>query len=133
MKFVLELKNNSSEDQEQYLVYMIDNGQTHYVCEMCEGIGGDAQKINDLGLTLRARLHRSRGKYAMLEGTVFNPLRLIGCICHLENYQTEDFVGGIYKSGYTKLTIIADHCVNIYLIFQRPYLNTLLNKLEQLR
>ena len=115
-----------------YAVYMESNyGRTHYVCEMTDESGDEAKAINELGLTLRARLTRSKGVYAMLEGSIFDPNRLLKSVCEISNYTVEPFIGGLYKDGYTLLTITADGCVNKYLIFSEPTLKTLVSSIKE--
>ena len=63
---------------------------------------------------------------AMLEGTIFNPERLLKAICGTPTYKS----GGEYKSGYTLLSITADGCENKYIIFNQTMLESLVSKLR---
>jgi len=129
MKFTKKAKKENNPDGNIYAVYMTANSGEHYVCDMIDN--DESVAVNELGLTLRARLTRSNGKYAMLEGTIFNPTRLINAACKITDYNTEDFTGGEFKQGYTLLTVTADRCVNKYMIFCKSLLNTLLLELKQ--
>lgn len=130
MKFYREPKTEENSEGKKYSVYMAHNGRTHYVCDMFDGSSLDATAANNIGLTLRARLTRSKGEYAMLEGEVFNPTRLLQSICGITDYTVEPFMGGIYKDGYTLLTIKADGCVNKYLIFSEFLLRKLVDSIK---
>lgn len=99
---------------------------------MVDGDTGEDTAANELGLTLRARLTRSKGKYAMLEGTIFNPERLLDSACGITGHMTEEFIGGEYKDGYTLLTVTADGCTNKYMIFSKFMLTTLLKRIDGL-
>ena len=131
MNFKKVQKNQNSPDGKgKYAVYMNHNGREHYVCDMTDGNTSEDIASNELGLTLRARLTRSKGKYAMLEGTIYNPERLLEAACEINDFKKEEFIGGEYKEGYTTLTITADGCVNKYMIFSWDLLTTLIKKLE---
>ena len=119
MKFTKIQKNQNPADGKKYAVYMNHENKEHYVCDMIDGSAAEDIALNELGLTLRARLIRSKGKYAMLEGTIFNPSRLLEAACEITDFQKEDFIGGDYKNGYTLLTVTADGCVNKYMIFNK--------------
>lgn len=130
MNFYREPKTEKNPAGTRYSVYMQNNGKTHYVCDIDDGAGSDATAVNNLGLTLRARLTRSKGEYAMLEGEVFNPTRLLQSVCGITGHTVEPFMGGIYKDGYTLLTIKADGCVNKYLIFSDRKLRELVGSIK---
>jgi len=102
----------------------------HYVCDMTDGNAAEDIASNELGLTLRARLTRSKGKYVMLEGTIFNPERLLEAACEITDFKKEEFIGGEYKDGYTLLIITADGCINKYMIFSKSMLTSLTSKLD---
>ena len=110
MNFYKVQKNQSNPDSQRYAVYMTHDNKAHYVCDMTDGSFAEDAALNELGLTLRARLTRSKGKYAMLEGSIFNPERLLDAACEITDFSTEEFTGGDYKNGYTLLTIAADGC-----------------------
>ena len=129
INFYRETKKENNEDGRKYAVYMKLLGNEYYVCDMIEGNTAEDSIINELGLTLRARLIRSRGKYAMLEGTIFNPERLLKSICGTPTYKKEEFSNGEYKRGYTLLSINADGCENKYMIFDKTMLDSLVGKL----
>jgi hypothetical protein len=102
----------------------------HYVCDLVDSDAVEDAAENELGLTLRARLTRSKGQYAMLEGSIFNPERLLEAVCNVAHYEKEEFIGGAYMKGYTLLTITADGCVNKYMVFNKNLLNSLIKKLD---
>lgn len=129
MNFYKEKKNNDNPDGKKYSVYMKFDGD-HYICDMIDGGTPNDVAANELGLTLRARLIRSKGKYAMLEGTVFNPERLLEAACEITDFIKKEFSGGEYKKGYTLLTIQADGCINKYMIFSKLLLDSLIKKIE---
>ena len=130
MKFSKTKLSEGNSNDNRYAVYMDHERYTYYVCDMIDDDTEKSAAINELGLTLRARLIRSKGKYAMLEGVIFNPDRLLQSACEITDYSTEDFKGGDYKSGYTLLTVTADNCINKYLIFNEFLLKTLLRSIE---
>ena len=109
---------------------MDDYGKIHYVCDFIDDNSDEAKAANELGLTLRARLKRSKGEYAMLEGSIFNPKNLVEIVCNVTNYKTKEFKGGDYQEGYTHLTVTADGCTNEYLIFNGNVLEHLLKKIK---
>ena len=125
-------KNPKKDDKtgKAFSVYMENNGSAHYVCDMIGSSAKEDIAVNELGLTLRARLTRSKGKFAMLEGTIFDPERLLKSACEITGYEKEVFSGGEYMAGYSLLTITADGCVNKYMVFSNTLLNTLINNLE---
>ena len=131
MNFTKVPKNQNNPDGAKFSVYLEYLGYKHYVCDMTDSTAAEDIAANELGLTLRARLTRSRGKYAMLEGTIFNPERLLDAACEITDYKKEEFTGGDYKDGYTLLTITADYCVNTYMIFDKKMLFDLVGKLEK--
>ena len=133
MNFYKVQKNQSNPDSQIYAVYMAHENKEHYVCDMADGSSAEDAALNELGLTLRARLTRSKGKYAMLEGSIFNPERLLDAACGITDFSTEEFTGGDYKNGYTLLTVTADGCVNKYMIFNRVMLDSLIKKLKARR
>lgn len=130
MKFYREPKPEKNPDGTKYSVYMENDGRTHYVCDMTDGTDLEATAANTLGLTLRARLTRSKGDFAMLEGDVFDPARLLKSVCSITEHTLEPFKGGVYKDGYTLLTIRADGCVNKYLIFSERRLKDLVDSIK---
>ena len=130
MNFYKAQKNQNNPDSTKYAVYMKLNIAEHYVCDMSDGNTAEDVSLNELGLTLRARLTRSNGKYAMLEGAIFNPERLLDAACEITNFKKESFTGGDYKEGYTLLTVTADGCVNKYMIFSNVMLDLLVKRLE---
>jgi len=133
MNFKKIQKNQSNPDNAgKYAVYMQYNGGEHYVCDITDGTTADNITSNELGLTLRSRLIRSKGKYAMLEGTIFNPERLLEAACEINEFKKEAFTDGDYKDGYTLLIITADGCVNKYMIFSNELLAVLIRKLEKM-
>ena len=91
INFYREAKKKSNADGRKYDVYMKVHGSEYYVCDMVEGNTAEDSSVNELGLTLRARLIRSQGKYAVLEGTIFNPERLLQAICGTLTYKKEEF------------------------------------------
>lgn len=129
MYFYRKPKENDNPDGKRFAVYMKLDSE-HYVCDMVDGDTADDIAANELGLTLRARLTRSKGKYAMLEGAIFNPERLLDSVCEISNFKTEEFVGGEYKRGYTLLTVTADGCTNKYMIYSGHLLDSLRGKIE---
>ena len=131
MYFRKEFQTENNPDGKHYSVYMELSGRTHYVCDLISDGGEDAASVNNLGLTLRARLTRSKGSYAMLEGEVFNPNRLLEAACDITAYSVDPFIGGKYKDGYTLLTVTADGCVNKYLVFSEATLKTLVNQIKK--
>lgn len=131
MKFYRKPKENNPKGK-SYVVYMeLDYGKSHYVCDITDESGDEATAMNELGLTLRARLTRSKGVYAMLEGCVFDPKRLLKSVCGITDYTAEPKIGGIYKDGYTMLTIFADGCVNKYMIFSESTLKSLVSSIKE--
>ncbi len=134
MRFHREPKTENNPDLTQHSVYMVDaSGRGHYICDMIDGDTPEALAVNTLGLTLRARLTRSKGAYAMLEGEVFNPNRLLDAACTVTDYTVEPFKGDVYKDGYTLLTVNADGCVNKYLIFTDSLLRALERSLKKMK
>jgi hypothetical protein len=103
----------------------------HYVCDLVVSDAAEDIAANELGLTLRSRLTRSKGRYAMLEGSIFDPERLLKAACGITGYKKDVFTGGEYKKGYTLLTITADGCVNKYMIFSALLLESLTKSLDQ--
>lgn len=130
MEFYKVPKKESNPDGKRYAVYMKHLGMDHYVCDMVEGNTAEDAATNALGLTLRARLDRSQGKYAMLEGEIFNPDRLLRSACEITEYKREDFTGGEYHNGYSLLTITADGCTNKYMVFDSAKRNSLIKDIE---
>jgi len=130
MEFFKTKVNESNSNGNRYAVYMQHERYTYYVCDMIDDDTEKSADINELGLTLRARLTRSKGKYAMLEGVIFNPERLLQSACEITDYSTEEFKGGEYKSGYTLLTVTTDNCINKYLIFNEVLLQNLLRSIK---
>ena len=130
MHFFKTPKQENNPKNNIFAVYMEWDRNEHYVCDMVDSDTEEANAVNELGLTLRARLTRSRGKYAMLEGSIFNPERLLDAACGVTNYQKEEFTGGSYKRGYTLLTVTTDGCVNKYMIFSEALLKMLIKRLE---
>jgi len=105
----------------------------HYVCDFIAEDTPGAQAANELGLTLRSRLLRSKGEFAMLEGTIFNPHRLLNIIVSLKAYDVERFTGNEYRDGHALLKIEADGCINRYLIYSSKTVDKLLDKLKKLK
>ena len=130
MVFSKTAKKENNPDGNVYSVQMRHNGRDYYVCEMIDSETPEAVAANELGLTLRARLVRSKGQYAMLEGTIFNPIRLLDAACEVTNYTKDYFVNGDSQEGYTLLTIMADECINKYMIFSSSLLSSLTSKLK---
>lgn len=130
MNFYKTKKGENNPDGKTYAVYMELDKKEHYVCGMTDGSTAEDIASNELGLTLRSRLTRSSGKYAMLEGSIFDPERLLKAACEINDVKKEAFIGGDYKDGYTLLTVTADGCVNKYMIFSRYMLDSLVDKLE---
>jgi hypothetical protein len=132
MDFFRELKTENNPDGNHYLVYVAnpDTRGKHYVSEMIDDDSAAAAKANEIGLTLRARLDRSGGKYAMLEGSIFNPTRLLRIVCSVTEYDVKSFTDGIYKSGHNLLTVKADGCVNKYLVYNDRLLRELVDTIE---
>jgi len=112
------------------LVYMQNGRKEQYVCEIVDDSTENAVAVNEHGLTLRARILRSKGQYAMSEGTIFNPRRLLDSACEITDHKTEEFKDADYKDGHTLLTITADGCINKYLIFSSVLLDELLKKIK---
>ena len=132
MKFYKKVKANSPANI--FSVYMkTDKEQNHYVCDYIAEDTSEAQEVNELGLTLRSRLKRSRGIYAMLEGTIFNPERLLGIIVSFKSYDVESFTGKEYLDGHVVLKIEADGCVNKYLIYDKRYLEKWTDRLKEMK
>lgn len=129
MTFFKEQINENNSGGRKYAVYMLNNG-AYYICDMIDGDSPGDVATNELGLTLRARLARSKGRYAMLDGTIFNPERLLDAACEINDFKKKEVSGGEKKKGYTLLTITADGCVNSYMIFDQYLLNTLTGKLN---
>ena len=130
MVFQKTAKKENNPDGNLYTVQMRYGGRNYYVCQMIDGDTPEAAAVNELGLTLRARLVRSKGKYAMLEGTIFNPSRLLDAACEVTDYSKDYFVSGDSQKGYTLLSITADGCVNKYMIFDTVLLRALTSKLK---
>jgi len=105
----------------------------YYVCDFIAEDTPEAQAANELGLTLRSRLLRSKGEFAMLEGTIFNPHRLLNIIVSLKAYDVERFTGNEYRDGHALLKIEADGCINRYLIYSSKTVDKLLDKLKKLK
>ena len=131
MEFTRTLKKENNPEGNVYSVLMRHNGRIYYVCEMIDGDTEEAAAVNELGLTLRARLVRSKGQYAMLEGTIFNPSRLLDAVCEITDYTKEDFVSGDDKEGYSLLSITADGCINKYMIFSTSLLDALISQINK--
>ena len=123
---MLFYKKEKSAKKGVYPVYMENNSADYYVCDMVDGDTEEAKTANELGLTLRARLVRSKGKYAMLEGTIFNPERLMDSCCSISDFKNEKFEDKDCKL----LTITADNCTNKYLIFCPVLLKELLEEID---
>ena len=123
-------KKEKNEDGKLYAVYMTKDQVEYYVCDMLDSVTEEAKALNELGLTLRSRLCRSSGRYAMLRGSIFNPERLINAACVIQDYKTKEFKGGDYKAGYTLLTITADGCTNEYMIYSNQLLASLMKRLK---
>lgn len=131
MNFYKKQIGENAQAGKRYAVYMHHNQDHYYVCEMVDSNAPEDAAANELGLTLRSRLVRSKGKYAMLQGTIFNPSRLINAACEITKYKKEDVSSGNTK-GYTLLTVTADGCVNSYMVFDRCLLNLLIRSLDTL-
>lgn len=131
MYFNKTVKKEDNPDGNVYTVQMRHNGRDYYVCEMIDSDTPEALAVNELGLTLRARLVRSRGQYAMLEGTIFNPNRLLEAACKITDYTKDYFVSGDSQEGYTLLSITADGCVNKYMVFSSNLLSVLSSELKK--
>jgi len=117
-----------------YAVYMSDAKHTAaYVCDYIAEDTPEAQKLNELGLTLRARLRRSNGVYAMLEGSIFNPDRLTSCIIDLCGFDVHYFKGGEYRDGYWFLSVEADGCVNKYQVYSQRKVDELTKFLNEFK
>jgi len=132
MKFFKVIRNNAPANH--FTVYM-ETGEhkEHYVCDFIAEDTPEAQAANELGLTLRSRLLRSKGEFAMLEGTIFNPHRLLNIIVSLKAYDVERFTGNEYRDGHALLKIEADGCINRYLIYSSKTVDKLLDKLKKLK
>ena len=130
INFCRKAKKENNADGRKYAVYLKVRGNERYVCDMIDGNSVEDNSINELGLTLRVRLTRSQGKYAMLEGTIFNPERLLKAVCSTPTYQQEEFSGDEYKKGYTLLSITADGCENKYMVFDKMMLESLVSELR---
>lgn len=132
MKFFKVIRNNAPPNH--FTVYM-ETGEhkEHYVCDFIAEDTPEAQAANELGLTLRSRLLRSKGEFAMLEGTIFNPHRLLNIIVSLKAYDVERFTGNEYRDGHALLKIEADGCINRYLIYSSKTVDKLLDKLKKLK
>jgi len=132
MKFFKVTKNNAPANH--FARYMeTPEHREHYVCDYIAEDTPEAQAANELGLTLRSRLLRSKGKYAMLEGSIFSPLRLLEIIVSLKAYDVERFTGKEYRDGHALLKIEADGCINRYLIYGDKTLDGLLEDLKKLK
>ena len=117
-----------------FAVYMESTDHREfYVCDYINEDTPEAAAINELGLTLRARLERSKGSYAMLEGTIFNPYRLLDSIVDFKAFDVERFTGKEYRSGHALLKVEADGCTNRYLIYQKRTLDELTARLESMK
>jgi len=127
MKFT---KTQKTDNPGESVVFMHLRGVDYYVCDMVDNSNPNHVAINELGLTLRSRLARSNGKFAMLEGTIFNPERLLTAACAINDYQKKEIIGVNGKKGYTLLTITADDCVNTFMIFDKSLLGTLTGKMD---
>ena len=126
MYFFKEPKANAQANH--YAIYISDRDATkQYVCDYIDDDSPEAGEINELGLTLRSRILRSNGKYAMLEGTIFNPYRLLDIIVNLNEYDVDR------NNGRILLKVTADGCVNQYLIFKERTLTELTDGLEKLK
>jgi hypothetical protein len=125
----IKSKKTESNSSNRVPVFMRLYNDYFYVCDMADSSDPEHVAVNELGLTLRARLVRSSGKYAMLEGTIFNPQRLIGAACEINDFKKEEVPGTDGKKGHTLLTVTADGCVNTYMIFDKSLLDSLTSKL----
>ena len=133
MQFHKKQKTGAIPDEKRYAVYMQQNGcPDKYVCDMVDGDGEEAAAINKLGLNLRTRLTRSQGRYAMLEGEIFDPERLVKAVCSVTSFETEAVKDKTAK-GHTRLTVTADGITNTYLVFDSSTLDSLIRKLEELK
>lgn len=132
MKFFKIIKNNAPGNH--FTVYM-ESGEhkEHYVCDYIAEDTPEAQAANELGLTLRSRLLRSKGKYTMIEGNIYNPTRLLSIIVSLKAYDVERFTGNEYRDGHALLKIEADGCTNRYLIYSEKTLDGLLKDLRKMK
>jgi hypothetical protein len=130
MKFYKKAKTVNNPDDNIYSVFMNHEGRKYFVCEMVSSDSAEDATVNELGLTLRTRLTRSKGKYAMLEGSIFSPERLLEAACGIDDYTREDIDGRDDSKGYTLLTITADGCVNKYMVFNVILLDTLIDKMD---
>ena len=130
LNFGMEKRKDNNPDGTRYAVY-VDRGENrHYVCDMVNAGTEEAVAVNELGLNLRTRLTRSEGRYAMLEGMIFDPFRLLKAACEIQDYETEEVKDDAFSKGHTLLTITADFCVNKYLIFSKIALDDLLSDLK---
>ena len=117
-----------------FAVYMeTSDHKEYYVCDYIIEDTPEAKETNELGLTLRARLNRSRGEYAMLEGTIFDPIRLLDSIVRLTAFDVEKFTGREYRDGHALLKVEADGCLNKYLIYKTSYLDKLVGRLKEMK
>ena len=132
MKFFKIVKKDSLDNH--YEVFMeTREHKEHYVCEYIDVDTPEAKEINELGLTLRSRLLRSNGEFAMLEGTIFNPKRLMDVIVDLKSFEFEEFTGKEYRDGHSILTVEADGYINKYLIYSNKVVNELKDRLNRLK
>ena len=121
MTFTRKPKNEGDPNSKIFAVHMTQTNKTpQYVCDMIDDNGEEADAVNNLGLTLRTRLVRSKGDYAMLEGSIFNPNKLLIATVNITDLKVEQIAGGIKDGGHALLTVTADGCVNKYIIFN-PY------------
>ena len=132
MDFYKVSKNNGNENH--FLVYMeTRRHKEHYVCDYIAEDSPEADEANELGLTLRSRLLRSNGAFAMVEGTIFNPKRLLQIIVDLEDYSHEQYSGGIYRDSHSSLTVKADGCMNKYLLYDEITIKEIMEGLEKIK
>lgn len=132
MKFFSVTKNDAPANH--FAVYMeTADHKEYYVCDYIVEDTPEAKETNELGLTLRARLNRSKGEYAMLEGTIFNPTRLLDSIVRLTAFDVEKFTGKEYRDGHALLKVEADGCINKYLIYKSSYLGKLTDRLKKMK
>lgn len=127
MTFTKKANKEGSLNGKVFSVFMLRERKNRYVCDFIDDNTEEAAAVNELGLTLRARLNRSNGDFAMLKGSIFNPNKLLTAAMDIADYTIEQVAGGIEDAGHALLTVTADGCVNKYIIFN-PITMTSLEK-----
>ena len=125
MDFSLSRSNESTDSKQVLNVYAEIEGRKHWLGKMIAGLDDEAIKNNRECLNYKRRLQRSGGKYVMVEGSIFNPIKLMEIATIVSNFEEIAVSGGEYKNGYTELRITADFCPFIFRIYSENCLKAL--------